>query len=366
MSARFVRAAAAAAAMAWGARAEHVYKADNALPLEDPLSWEGGAAPGADDVAVFDERVTTNVLSFVLAADAAWAGLVFTNSVAPTNGMIGTVTLATNGTDAATLTLGSNGVCLAGSGLALTLSAPVALSDTQMWQLDRRNLVFNNTVSGTSDWALNMSSQILWNVASGYEGNLVVTNSTYVNRFMKAGRWARSLTVKNSGGQRLEMAFTNAVPWSTLFGDRTATVNCWSGITSGGTLTFEEGDSYNFSGAAFVFDNGFGFQNGGLLTGATMQTGYSDYNVRYTLTNGTIKLSTGVVLGNGLSRLDRDADFRQAGGLVEAQNIQVGWASCKYTGVPAYEMTGGVLRITGTPAADTGIHLSWNAYNWNH
>lgn len=355
----------AAGAAGWAFAAE-IYKANNTLPLNDPLSWDGGTAPGTEDVAVFDERVTTNVLSFVLAADAFWAGVVFTNTVAATNAMIGTVVLATNGTDAATLTLGSNGVCLAGSGLALTLNLPLALSDAQMWQLDRRNLMFGNTVSGTADWILNTSSQILWSVASGYNGNLIVTNSTYVNRFVKAGRWARSLNVRNSGGQRLEMAFTNAVPWSTLFGDRTATVNCWSGITSGGTLTFEEGDSFAFGGSSFVFDNGFGFQNGGALTGGTLQTGYQDNNVRYTLTNGAIKLSTGVVLGNGLSRLDRDADFRQAGGLVEAQNIQVGWASCKYTGVPAYEMTGGVLRITGTPAADTGIHLSWNAYNWSY
>ncbi|MFA7052129.1 MAG: LamG-like jellyroll fold domain-containing protein [Kiritimatiellia bacterium] len=352
------------AGAAGGAFAVEIFKANNTLPLNDPQSWESGVAPGAEDVAVFDERVTANSLSFVLAADASWAGVVFTNTAAPTQAMIGTAILATNGTDAATLTLGTNGVCLAGSGLALTLNLPLALSDAQTWQMDRRNLIFGSTVTGTADWTLNTSSQILWNEASGYSGNLIVTNSTNVNRFMKAGRWARSLTVRNSGSQRLEMAFTNAVPWSTLFGDRTATAYCWSGITSGGTLTFEEGDSYYFGSSSFVFDNGFGFQNGGTLTGGILQTGYQDNNVRYTLTNGTIKLSTGVVLGNGLSRLDRDADFRQVGGLVEAQNIQVGWASCKYTGVPAYEMTGGVLRITGTPAADTGIHLSWNAYNW--
>ncbi|NLC79697.1 MAG: hypothetical protein GX748_00770, partial [Lentisphaerae bacterium] len=124
--------------------------------------------------------------------------------------MIGTAILATNGTDAATLTLGTNGVCLAGSGLALTLNLPLALSDAQTWQMDRRNLIFGSTVTGTADWTLNTSSQILWNVASGYSGNLIVTNSTNVNRFMKAGRWARSLTVRNSGSQRLEMAFTNA------------------------------------------------------------------------------------------------------------------------------------------------------------
>ncbi len=346
--------------------ATEVFKADNALPLNDPMSWTGGMLPGSEDIAVFDERVTTNRQSFVLAADAVWGGVVFTNSVAPTNMMIGTAVLATNGIDAATLSLGTNGVCLIGSGLGLTLNLPIALSAAQMWQLDRRNLTFGGTVSGTADWILNTSSQILWNVSSGYSGNLIVTNSTSINRFYKSGKWAKSLTVRNSGGMRWEMAFTDSVSWATLFPDRTATVNCWSGVTSGGTLTFADGDSFNFAGTSFVFDNGLGIQNGGALTGNILQSGYSDNNVVYTLNSGTITLNTGVTLGNGLARLDRDANVVQKGGTLEARNLQIGWANCKYTGVPSYQMTGGVLRLTGTLAQEPGIHLSWNAYNWGY
>jgi len=344
--------------------ATEVFKADNALPLNDPLSWEGGLAPGPQDIAVFDQRVTASRLSFVLTADAAWGGVAITNSAAPATS--GTVTFGTNGADAATLTLGTNGVCLGGSGLALTMSLPLVLSDAQTWLLDRRNLTFNGTVSGAADWILSTSSQVTWNVASGYGGNLIVSNSVFTQKFNKAGRWAKSLTIKNSSSTRLEMAFTSPNSWSDLFADRTATVSTWSGLTSGGTLTFADGDSYNFGGSQFVFDNGTGVQNGGALKGGTFQSGYTDNNVCYTMNGGTMSLSSGLVLGNGLTRLDREAKFRQTGGTVEAQSVQAGWASCKYTGVPTYEMTGGVLRITGTSGADTGIHLSWNAYNWGY
>ena len=346
--------------------AAEIYKADNALPLNDPISWEGGAVPGAEDVAVFDERVTTNRLNFVLTADAAWAGIVFTNGVSPTNLMIGTAFLATNGTDAATLSLGTNGVRLAGSGLSLTLNLPLALGATQTWQLDRRNVTFGGTVSGTADWILCASSQVFWNVASGYSGNLIVSNSVFNQRFYKAGRWAKSLTIKNSGNTRLEMAFTSTNLWSDLFADRTATVYAWSGVTSGGMLTFSEGDSYTFPNSSFVFDNGYGIQNGGTLKGGGLQSGYSDNNTRYTVNGGTLALSGGLMLGNGLARLDREAKIRQTGGTVEAANVQLGYANCKYTGMPTYEMTGGVLRTAGTSGADTGIHLSWNAYNWGY
>ena len=361
MNTRFTGAAMAVAALVWGERGENVYKADNALPLEDPLSWEGGAAPGPDDVAVFDERVTTNRTSFVLAADAGWAGVVFTNSVAPTNAMIGTVTLGTNGADAATLTLGTNGVCLSGSGLALSLNLPLALGGAQMWQLDRRNVAFSGSVSGSDDWVLNMASQVVWNAASGYNGNLTVSNAVNYQRFYKAGRWAKSFKiVSSSGSTRWEMAFTNSASWSELFADRTASVGVWNGVTSGGTLQFEPGDSYTFSGGRFTFDSGYGIQNGGTLSGSELQSGYSDYNARYTLNGGALTLSSGLLLGNGLSRLDREAKFRQAGGTLETPRVEVGWANNKYTGTPTYEMTGGVLRITGATAADTGIHLGWN------
>ena len=340
--------------------AGNVFKANNTLPLNDPLSWEGGAVPGTTDVAVFDERAASSTVSFLIASDLAWSGVVFTNQTAAVSDMIGTVTFATNGVDAATLTLGSNGVCLAGSGLSLTLNMPLALSGAQTWQVDRRNLIFNNTVSGTSEWALNLSSQVVWNVASGYSGNLIVTNSSCTTRFTKSGQWAKSLTQKWGG--RVEMTFTNMALWSSLFLDRTATFNCWNGLTAGGTLRFESGDTFNFSnsGNRFTLDNGYAIQNGGMLSGYEVQAQYSTYNSRYTISGGSLALTSGILLGNGLSYVNGEARFLQTGGTVSVPCMKGSWAGCKYTGVPTYELTGGVFRITGTRGPDTGIHLSWN------
>jgi autotransporter-associated beta strand protein len=342
------------------AGADQMFKANNALPLNDPLSWESGVVPGAGDVAVFDERVTTNTVAFALTNDLAWAGVVFTNSVAPTNVMIGTVIFATNGADAAVLTLGSNGVCVIGSGLALTLNVPLALSAAQTWQVDRKNLTFNSPVSGTADWTLNLSSQVLWNVAAGYSGNVMVSNAFAVTRFTKTGQWAKSLTQKWGG--RLEMTFTNSALWSSLFLDRTATFNCWNGLTAGGTLQFENGDTFNFpnSGSRFTLDNGNVIQNGGTLNGYEAQVQYYQYDCRYAISGGSFVLAGGLILGNGLQYVNGESRFLQKGGSVSVNSVKAGWVGCKYVGVNTYEMTGGVFRITGTRGADTGVHLSWN------
>lgn len=340
------------------ARAADIYKADNDLPLNDPLSWEGETVPGAEDMAVFDERVTTNTLSFLLTNDLAWAGVIITNSVAPTNVMIGTASFVTNGVDAATLTLGSNGVCVAGSGLALTLNVPLALSDAQTWQMDRRNLTFGDTVSGTSDWALNMPSQTLWNVASGYSGNLMVTNSFYISRFYKAGRWAKSFTIK--GGGRWEMPFTGSALWTDLFIDRLAAVTCWTGITAGGTLQFEDGDTFQFPWTRFTLDNGYAVQNGGDLSGYELQAQYSTYSARHTVNNGTLSLTGGLLIGNGASSLSVESRFLQKGGTVSVNSAKVGWSGGKYWGLNTLEVTGGVFRISGSRGIDTGVHLSWS------
>ena len=341
-------------------RAGDVFKANNTLPLNDPQSWEGGIVPGEADVAVFDERVTTNTLSFLLTNNLAWAGVVFTNQTTVLSTMIGTVTFATNGVNAAVLTLGANGVCLAGSGLALSLNSPLVLGDAQSWQLDRRNVTFNNTVSGSGDWVLNMSSQLIWNVASGYSGNLIVTNAINVNRFNKTGRWGKSFKIVSSpGATRWELAFTNSASWSDLFIDRTASVGVWNGLTSGGTLQFQSGDSYAFGIGRFTLDNGFVVQNGGTLSGFEVQVQYSTYDCRYTINGGSLALSSGVILGNGLQFVNGESRFLQKGGTVSVNSVKAGWNGGKYVGVNTFEMTGGVFRITGTRGPDSGVHLSW-------
>lgn len=364
---RIALAACCAVSAAVHVQAGTIYKANNALPLNDPLSWEGSVVPGAEDIAVFDERVTTNgLLAFVLTQDLTWSGMVVTNSTTPTTIMLGTISVATNGVDAARLTLGSNGVALAGSGYALTLNAPLALSQAQTWQMDRRNLTLNTTVSGSVPWVIDMPSQTVWSVASGYSGPLTLTNTTSVTRFDKAGQWAKALTLRGSGSSRWELRFTTPIRWSELFLDKTATVNFWNGLTAGGTLQFDDGDVYAFSGGRFTLDSGTVVQNGGALSGYEIQCQYYTYNGVYVMNGGTLDLSSGLLLGNGLSSATNEARFQLKGGSFSANSVKVGWSGCKYWGLNTFEVTGGVFRVTGARNADSGVHLSWsdttNAY----
>ena len=343
--------------------ADPVFKANNTLPLNDPLSWEGGVVPGADDLAVFDERVTTNTLSFLLTNNLSWAGVVFTNQTATPSSMVGTAVLTTNGANAAILTLGAGGVCMAGAGLALALNVPLALGAAQTWQLDRRNLIFSNTVSGASDWTLNMASQTYWYAASGYSGNLAFTNSpsNATAYFYTTGRWAKSLS--GDTARRFELRHSDTALWSTLFSARTATVNYWMGLENRGTLQFETGDTLSLPNNYLALDLGNVVQNGGDVNVRGLFLLYNSGNgARYTVNGGTLSVgSSGLDLGDSLWSVSSTARVFQVGGTVGTPNVKIGRSNLGYYSAPVYEMTGGVFRITGTRGADTGIHLSWNS-----
>ena len=344
--------------------AGEVYKADNALPLNAPASWEGGAVPEAADVAVFDERVTTNTLNFLLTGNVAFGGLVVTNRSENVTALLGTVTIATNGADAAVMTLGAGGVSLEGSGLALTWNLPLVLSAAQTWQAGRRRLTFGGTVSGSSDWTMAGTSGVYWNVASGYSGTLAVPNASAnsIYRFSQAGRFAKSLSLSGPNtSTRLELAFTGTVPWSTLFADRAAAVtNPLIPVTSGATLQFESGDSFAFPGGRFTVDNGNCLQNGGSVAGYELQLGYVDNNCLYTLNGGNILLSGQLLLGNGVSVPTAKQVFRQNGGTVDAIRVAAGYATSGYLGLLTYEMSGGTLYARKANTVDAGVHLAWN------
>ncbi|MDD4102138.1 MAG: hypothetical protein PHU80_05835, partial [Kiritimatiellae bacterium] len=324
-----------------------IYKADNDLPLNDPLSWEGASLPGATDIAVFDERVTANRLNFQLTGDLSVQGLLATNTAAGQPVSSATLNIGTNGTDTATLTIGNSGVRLSNSGLALTFNLPLALSDSQIWDAASNMLSFSDTVNGTADWTMAGTSGIYWNVASGYNGNLAIPNAAApsICRFSQAGQIAKSFSLSGpSTAIRIEMSFPGTVDWSTLFADRSAYVtNPLVTVANGATLNFADSDLFSFPGGRFVLDNGNASQTGGTLSGRELQIGYQDFNCLYTLGGGSISLDYYLVLGNKINSLSASQIFRQNGGTVTTPIVGIGHAAFSYQGVSTYEMNNGIL-----------------------
>jgi autotransporter-associated beta strand protein len=105
--------------------ASEIRKTDNTGSLSSGSSWEGGSAPGAEDVAVWDGALAvTQPFTYGLGADVAWQGMRLTNMVADV-----TVT-----NDGHTLSLGAAGMVLEkNSGNILHMYAPLALTADQTW-----------------------------------------------------------------------------------------------------------------------------------------------------------------------------------------------------------------------------------------
>lgn len=347
-----------------GVSATEIYKADNDLALNDPLSWEGGALPGPDDLAVFDERATTNRLNFVLTGNLEIRGLMVTNSTAIQVPSAQTMVISTNGTDSGTLSIGTDGVNLSNSGTALSWKLPVMLTEDQTWQAARNHLTFSDQVSGSVDWTMAGTSGIVWNVASCYNGKLAMPNAAApsVCRFYQSGQIAKTFSLSGpNDGTRIELAFTGTALWSSLFADRFASVtNSLFTVTSGATLQFAADDIFAFPGGRFVLDNGNAIQNGGNLNGKDLQVGYKDYNCLYTFNDGDLSLSRFLVLGYGLTSLRTTQMFRQNGGIVDTPTVATGYDAGKYLALTTYEMNGGTLHAGKPKTADTGIRMSWN------
>jgi fibronectin-binding autotransporter adhesin len=115
-----------------------ITKADNADALNLGPSWSGGIAPGASDIGLWDNTVST-ANATVLGGDLSWAGI----RVADPGGA---VSIGAGNT----LTLGTAGIDMSLASQNLTLANALALGAAQTWNVSvGQSLTVSGSMSGT-------------------------------------------------------------------------------------------------------------------------------------------------------------------------------------------------------------------------
>jgi autotransporter-associated beta strand protein len=237
------------------ASAADIFKADNADALNLGSSWSGGTAPGAADVAVWNNLVSAANATSSLGADLSWAGIRIANP--------GAAVLINAGN---TLTNGAAGIDLSAATQDLTLDNNLEVGASQTWNIGSgRVLTISTPISGAGTSVL----------TKGGAGTLALT-STVNGTFSGA-------TVVNGGVLQLNSANGNN---NSALGTGIITNN-------GATLRLGAariiGNALHFNGNCIVDANGFGAPMDGAWSGtATVQI--------INLTNSTATFTIG---GNG-------------------------------------------------------------------
>ena len=147
-----------------GAEATPVRKEDNFDALDLATSWVGGTAvPGVNDIAQWDEQLTSANTADLGTAPSSWLGIKVTNPP----GAVGITA-----TSASTLTLGASGIDLSASTQNLTIGNPlvpggaqVVLGGAQTWSVASGHVLRITTagtgaISGTGPLTINGLGQV--------------------------------------------------------------------------------------------------------------------------------------------------------------------------------------------------------------
>ena len=118
--------------------------------LSDGAAWDGGVAPGPDDVAVFDGTIPA---SLSVTNGTAWSGMIRTNIVNETT--------FTGGP----LTLGADGItCFTTNNTYYRTTLPsVVLSAAQTWTIaENKTIAASGSITGTGP--LTITAPSAWNM----------------------------------------------------------------------------------------------------------------------------------------------------------------------------------------------------------
>jgi autotransporter-associated beta strand protein len=162
-----------------------VYKADNATSLVYGSSWQGGAPPSTNGIALWDSALS-GANSTALGADTAWGGLTVLEPAGP-------VTIS----GANTLTLGASGINLGRASQNLTLNLNVSLAGPQSWNAaGGRSITVSGAVSGTGTLEKEGGGLLVLAGANSMGGPLEVNGGTLA----LAQGWLRSAVEVGPGG----------------------------------------------------------------------------------------------------------------------------------------------------------------------
>ena len=320
----------AAMASASSAHAGDVLKANNITALNDPLSWTGGIAPTATDVAVWSSAVT-GTQNPPIGASAAWQGIKFTN--------IGVDVVIADAASANTLTLGSAGINNTGNARKLTVNSNVTLSANQTW------------TNGTASIELVRPSASPMTVDLGGFTLTKLGNATFLQ--FGSGATISNGTINVNAGT---LAF-NSGSSRTITVSPNVNINVGSGAflrtsNNSGNLTSSGGGTISAdSQAAVTINNGGTFEVVSTNTTVLQQSGKLVFNGNSTLDNR---------IGNGpAGRMDITGELSVPGALTWKESGAVNATAQRLTG----NLTGnGTVNFQNTSAV-AGRRADWSGDN---
>jgi len=338
-------------------KAGEIQKADNAEPLAEGASWEGGTVPGAGDIAVWDgETASSGGWNYGLGAGVTWGGLRVTNAVS----------MLTVTNDGATLSLGLDGINLASAtnGYYCRLYAPVSVATDQVWKVTPPTVLYLwGPVSGDGALAVGDSSQkghiVFYDAVNLPKGLTVFGNAQMRTNAVALG------PVNVASGGVLYVNKPDDTEWSGTFATRVVTND--GQFVFGGALgvrlsqvTFKPGDvlvspanSSTMRGRVTLYDNSV-LQDGGLLS-----NNWSYVNSGcFTQVQGKTFVDYAMHIGYSAPGNKKERLVCAAGGTLDVRRFHVGVANAEdYPGV--LDIVGGtVLASRAASWESSGIELA--------
>ncbi len=318
------------------------------LSLAD--NWAGGVLPSsAGTTGVVD--VATFGTSYSVSSDVAMNGIEFVNVSAMT-------TLEGEGE----LSLGAGGFTVVGTG-GVALKAPISVSAASTWSFGGGAVNVYAKISGSSDLAVESWSALHLREAPCYGGEMTVTGSGLRSPIYvyQADAWAN--TVKVKAGSIVYM-FSGTVAFSTMFPGRSLTHTSWAAVTmaGGGTLVFEDGDTFVTSGDySQIADGALEVTGGSYTSGAAfLMAGMSGTESSAQTAPSSFTLSGGDFSVNQFLLGIRAATnrlVRQTGGSATACSYHIGGGDAFKGTVPVmeYRLEGGTIADKSGGNQDRGL-----------
>lgn len=338
--------------------------------LSDPANWDGGALPGADDVAVIDfaSGMVTNQLS--VSNTVTLGGLILTNF-----------------TGGALFPVGDGQLSLGAAGWHvfpperekywMTLTLPIQIRENQVWDFHGANLKTDHAGMpvGTAALSIQNPRNAYFMKAFGYGGALQLQGTEDASttfRFYESTLWAQSLSLWSRWSSRLELCDAGAFDFSALTSDHQIInqANFQILMTQGGTMALQEGDFLTITNQPLAIDSGTVRQTGGVILGggssSGVQVGYADYDALYEMTGGEIRASQLAVGHEGWSDEGVQKFLLREGTIQLTESVFVGKRRGGMHDTKELEVAGGTLSIAPSMNPNRGLHFGkMELYSWS-